>query len=340
MDYSEARNNAKALCGKCYVCDNCNGIACKGQIPGMGGKGSGRSFIRNFDMLTHVKLNMDVLCDNKPIDTSFDFLGYHMALPVFIAPMAGIKGNFGADMSEYEYNNIIAKGADECNIMAFCGDGKDVDNLFVEPFKAMASVNDRAIVTIKPWVKEGIDLRIDKIKDYDYAFVAMDVDAAGLPLLRNSSIPTENKNVESLKYIKDKCQKPFIVKGIMTVAAAKKAIEASCDAIVVSNHGGRVCDDTLSTIEVLPEIAKVCKGKIKVLVDGGIRTGYDIFKCLALGADGVFIGRPFGIAAIGGNKEGIKAYCDKLQTELKDACVMCGAHNLQEINESMVTFVK
>ena len=90
MDYSEARNNAKALCGKCYVCDNCNGIACKGQIPGMGGKGSGRSFIRNFDMLTHVKLNMDVLCDNKPIDTSFDFLGYHMALPVFIAPMAGI----------------------------------------------------------------------------------------------------------------------------------------------------------------------------------------------------------------------------------------------------------
>ena len=82
---------------------------------------------------------------------------------------------------------------------------------------------------------------------------------------------------------------------------------------MVSNHGGRVLDQCPATAEVLPEIAAALKGTgVKVLVDGGIRTGVDVFKALALGADGVLICRPFVTAVYGGGAEGVKCYIDKL----------------------------
>ena len=87
--------------------------------------------------------------------------------------------------------------------------------------------------------------------------------------------------------------KPFILKGIMTVSGAKKALEAGASGIVVSNHGGRVLDQCPATAEVLPAIADAVGGRMTILVDGGIRTGMDVFKALALGADAVLIGRPF-----------------------------------------------
>ena len=86
---------------------------------------------------------------------------------------------------------------------------------------------------------------------------------------------------------------PFILKGLMTVDEAILAAEAGVDAIVVSNHGCRVLDCTPGAADVLPQIAKAVKGKTKILADGGVRTGVDVLKLIALGADGVLIGRPF-----------------------------------------------
>ena len=132
-------------------------------------------------------------------------------------------------------------------------------------------------------------------------------------------------------------ERPFIVKGVMTVKGALKAREAGAAAIVVSNHGGRVLDQCPATAEVLPEIAAALKGTgVKVLVDGGIRTGVDVFKALALGADGVLICRPFVTAVYGGGAEGVKCYIDKLAGELADTMQMCGAHTLAEITPDMV----
>ena len=117
----------------------------------------------------------------------------------------------------------------------------------------------------------------------------------------------------------------------------RKAVEAGASAIVVSNHGGRVLDQCPATAEVLPAIAAALKGTgVKVLVDGGIRTGVDVFKALALGADGVLICRPFVTAVYGGGAEGVKCYIDKLAGELADTMQMCGAHTLAEITPDMV----
>ena len=99
----------------------------------------------------------------------------------------------------------------------------------------------------------------------------------------------------------------------MTVKGALKAKQAGAAAIVVSNHGGRVLDQCPATAEVLPEIAAALKGTgVKVLVDGGIRTGMDVFKALALGADAVLIGRPFVTMVYGAGAEGVKTYVEKL----------------------------
>ena len=130
---------------------------------------------------------------------------------------------------------------------------------------------------------------------------------------------------------------PFIVMGLMTVRGALKAKEAGAAAIVVSNHGGRVLDQCPATAEVLTENADALQGSgVKILVDGGIRSGTDIFKALALGADGVLICRPFVTALYGGGAEGVGLYIEKLAGELRDTMEMCGAGSLREITRDMV----
>jgi isopentenyl diphosphate isomerase/L-lactate dehydrogenase-like FMN-dependent dehydrogenase len=122
----------------------------------------------------------------------------------------------------------------------------------------------------------------------------------------------------------------------MTVKGALKALEAGASAIVVSNHGGRVLDQCPSTAEVLPAIVDAVGGKMTVLVDGGIRSGMDVFKALALGADGVLIGRPFVNMIYGAGAEGVQVYVDKLKAELADTMAMCGAHSIDEISRDMI----
>ena len=128
----------------------------------------------------------------------------------------------------------------------------------------------------------------------------------------------------------------FILKGIMTPVEAQIAIDAGASAIVVSNHGGRVLDHTPGTTEVLPGIVEAVNSSIPVLVDGGIRSGADVFKMLALGATAVMIGRPFAIAAIGGGAEAVSKKLQTLQSELKQVMVMTGAPDLSSINPTHI----
>ena len=99
----------------------------------------------------------------------------------------------------------------------------------------------------------------------------MDIDGAGLPFLKNLTPKAGSKTVEELREIKEIAKRPFIIKGIITAKGAIKARESGADAIIVSNHGGRVLDQCAATAEVLPEIVDAVGGTIKILVDGGIR---------------------------------------------------------------------
>ena len=127
---------------------------------------------------------------------------------------------------------------------------------------------------------------------------------------------------------------PVILKGVMTVQDARLAVEAGAAGIIVSNHGGRVLDHTPGTAEVLPDIASAVKGKIKIFVDGGVRSGVDVLKMLALGAEAVFVGRPMAIAAVGGGKEGVTLLLNQYADQLKTAMIYGEFRSLADINPS------
>ncbi len=153
---------------------------------------------------------------------------------------------------------------------------------------------------------------------------------------QNVNPPAGRKTVEELKEIIDQTPVPFIVKGIMSVKGALKAKEAGAAAIVISNHGGRVLDSVPATADVLEDIVKAVDGSMKVFVDGGIRSGIDVFKALALGADGVLICRPFVNMIYGAQEEGVQILVEKLGSELKETMEMCGAKDLASITRDMI----
>ncbi|NBO58171.1 MAG: hypothetical protein EBU73_04450 [Chitinophagia bacterium] len=142
----------------------------------------------------------------------------------------------------------------------------------------------------------------------------MDIDAVQFKTMTMKNLGSITRPLEELQKIRSWTKLPFIVKGIMTGGDAEKAIDAGASAIVVSNHGGRVLDEMPGTARVLPAIAEKCKGKVPILVDGGIRSGQDAFKMLALGADFVLVGRPVAIAAVGAERAGVKYLIHKIYT--------------------------
>ena len=168
----------------------------------------------------------------------------------------------------------------------------------------------------------------------------MDVDGAGLPFLKAMNPNAGSKSVAEMKEIIDYAGLPFIIKGIMTPDGARKAVKAGAAAIVVSNHGGRVQGGVPSTAEVLPAIADAVKGQLTIIVDGGIRSGLDIFRAIGLGADAVLIGRPIVPAIYGAGAEGFQVYMDKIVGELKSTMTMCGAATLKDITRDKLWLEK
>ena len=336
MTYQEVLANARTCMGPyCKSCPTCNGLACKNQVPGPGAKGIGTGFIRNYQKWQELCVNMDTICENKPVDTSFELFGQKVDIPVFAAPVGAMTLHYGDKYNDLQYNDILVSACAEAGIAAFTGDGTN-PAVMEAAAEALKKAGGCGVPTIKPWNMETIQEKLALVKAADPFAIAMDIDAAGLPFLKNLTPPAGSKTVDELKQVVELAEKPFILKGIMTVSGAKKAMEAGAKAIVVSNHGGRVLDQCPATAEVLPAIADAVGGRMTILVDGGIRTGMDVFKALALGADAVLIGRPFVNMVYGGGAEGVKVYVEKLKAELADTMAMCGAHSLSDINRSMI----
>lgn len=338
MTYQETIQNARNVIGNyCKACPLCNGKACGNQIPGPGAKGVGDTAVRNYEKWQEIRVNMDTLCENKPVDTSFDIFGRKFAYPFFAGPIGAVNLHYSDRYDDSTYNQVLVSACAEAGIAAFTGDGTNplVTEAAGAAIKGNAGVG---VPTVKPWNMDTIREKMNLVKEAGAFAVAMDIDAAGLPFLKNMTPPAGSKTVEELAEIAKMAGVPFIVKGVMTIAGAMKAKEAGAAAIVVSNHGGRVLDQCPATAEVLEEIADAVGDSMKVFVDGGIRSGTDVFKALALGADGVLICRPFAVAVYGGDKEGVTAYIEKIGGELEDTMKMCGAHSLKEITRDMVRY--
>ena len=336
MNYAECLELARGKMGNyCKACPECNGRACKNQMPGPGAKGIGDTAIRNYDKWKEIRVQMDTLVEKRPIDTSLSLFGKNFKYPFIAGPVGAVNMHYGDSLNDVSYNDILVSSCAEFGIAAFTGDGMD-SNVMMAATEAIKKAGGLGIPTVKPWNVEMVREKMALVKDAGAFAAAMDIDAAGLPFLKNFNPPAGSKSVEELREIVKAAGVPFIVKGIMTVKGALKAKEAGAAAIVVSNHGGRVLDQCPATAEVLEEIATAVDGSMKIFVDGGIRSGTDVFKALALGADAVIIARPFVTAVYGGGREGVEVYIQKIGSELADTMAMCGVSSLSEITRDCV----
>ena len=336
MTYQEVLQAARTCSGPyCKACPVCNGRACGSTMPGPGAKGSGTVAIRNYEAWQNVCLNMDTICENGPVDTTYSFFGQSYDLPVFAGPVGAVKLHYGDKFTDMEYNEILVDACARVGIAAFTGDGTD-PAVFDAAAKAIGRNGGKGIPTVKPWDRDTLFAKLDAAKASGAKVFAMDIDAAGLPFLKGLNPPAGSKTVRELREVIEYAGVPFIIKGIMTVKGAQKALEAGAAGIVVSNHGGRVLDGVPATASVLPAIVDAVKGQMVVMVDGGIRSGVDVCKALALGADACILARPYVTAVYGGGAEGVKVLTEKLKGELQDTMAMCGVHSLSEISGDMI----
>ena len=141
---------------------------------------------------------------------------------------------------------------------------------------------------------------------------------------------------DDVKRIRDRWGGKLIIKGILDVEDAELAAATGIDAIGVSNHGGRQLDGAMSSIRALPEIARAVGTRVEVLMDGGIRSGQDVIKAVALGAKGVFIGRAYlyGLGALG--EQGVTVALEIIRRELDITMALCGLRDIQDVDRRIL----
>jgi len=297
----------------------------------MGGVGTGSSFIANVEALAAVRLNMRVIHDASEPDISVELFGHRLSMPILAAPVAGASDA----ISEEELALAMVGGSAAAGTVGLTGDGPHPIH-FQAGLEAVIAHRGRGIPIVKPRPAEEVLHRVRQAEEAGAWAVGVDVDAAGILNMVRAGQPVGPKSAREWAEIIAATDLPFILKGIMTVEDAEASVEAGAAAIVVSNHGGRVLDHTPGTAEVLPEIAKAVRGDVSVLVDGGVRSGVDVLKMLALGADAVLVGRPLAIAAVGGGTEGVATVLNQYADQLRSAMILTGCASLDEIDKSIL----
>ncbi len=336
MDWKDLLQQAKInLKGYCKVCPVCDGKACAGQVPGMGGIGTGSAFMANIQALDNYRVNLRTLHNSKEPDIQTQVFGHNIDFPILAAPLTGASYNMGGKLTEKEFISSVISGSKMAGTLGMCGDGGD-PSFFNCGLEAISEENGHGIAIIKPRSNDAVIDRIRKAEQAGAAAVGIDIDGAGLLVMALNNQPVGTKTKEELKELVSSTKLPFIVKGIMTLDEAMIAAEAGAAAIVVSNHGGRILDHTPGAAEVLPEISAELKGSLTIFVDGGVRFGVDVLKLLALGADAVLIGRPVIIGAFGGGPEGVKTVLEKMAGELKQAMILTGCSRIKDINRRVL----
>lgn len=337
MNYSEVLDKARKNIGpKCKVCPVCNGLGCGNTLPGPGSKKPGNVANDNYNAWRKIKLNMDTIVPNTEIDTSVELFGRKLSFPLVTGPVGSIRMQFNPTDDVRDFNDKCMAACEHKGLLHFYGTGIGND-IQEDNMKIRCKHNNCGVPVINPEADESIISQMRRCSEI-IPPVAMGVvvDSAGLPHLKAVHGSGGTKTVEQLRMLKEEAKVPFVVKGIMTAESAVKAVNAGADAIIVSNHGGRVLSDVPATAEVLEEIVDAVDKRAKVIVDGGIRSGIDMFKAYALGADACLICRPVLISYYGAGQEGIECYFDMLLDELKDTMYMCGARSISEITRKMI----
>ncbi|XP_075083193.1 glycolate oxidase isoform X2 [Nicotiana tabacum] len=306
----------------------------------------------NRNAFSRILFRPRILIDVSKIDLSTTVLGFKISMPIMIAPtamqkMAHPEGEYATARAASAAGTIMTLSSwatSSVEEVASTGPGIRFFQLYVYKdrnvvaqlvrraeragFKAIALTVDTPRFTLPPFLTlknfEGLDLgKMDEANDSGLAsYVAGQIDRS-----------LSWKDVQWLQTI---TSLPILVKGVLTAEDARIAVQAGAAGIIVSNHGARQLDYVPATIMALEEVVKAAQGRIPVFLDGGVRRGTDVFKALALGASGVFIGRPvvFSLAAEG--EAGIKKVLQMLRDEFELTMALSGCRSLKEITRNHI----
>jgi len=334
-----ARTKMKGICAVYPSCDGNFDKICQkeayGKPIGLGGAGSGQSFRANGTALANVRFNMSVVGEHFEPDTRCSFLGMDLDFPVMASSTAG-AGKYNDALDETSFCKSVLLGSKEAGTIGLRGETWFYTLEDNPTLMALEACNGYGIPIFKPRSQEVLKELIERAESYGCKAVGVDLDGAGSTIMARHGQPVFKKSVKDIEELVRFSSLPFIAKGIMRPDEAQKCVDAGVCVIGVSNHGGRVLDATPGTAEVLPLIREQVGGSITITVDGGVRTGYDVLKMLALGADAVLLGRDIIRAAVGGGTLGVKLHLEHIQATLKKAMFMTGTKTIQMADSNIL----
>ncbi|MBF0467304.1 MAG: alpha-hydroxy-acid oxidizing protein [Desulfamplus sp.] len=334
-----ARKKLKGLCAAYPLCDGNFDKVCQkeayGKSIGFGGAGQGTSFKNNVQSLMNIRLKMRVVGEHTEPDTSIEFLGMKLDFPVMGASTAGIE-KYNDAMPEKDFCRAVVRGCKEAGTIGWRG-----DTWFYTPknnpaLEVLKEEKGAGIPIFKPRSQDVLKQLISMAENAGCPAVGIDLDGCGSTIMAKHGQPVFRKSSKDIRELVEFTTLPFITKGIMAVEDAKACVEAGVKVISVSNHGGRVLDSTPGVAEVVPEIAAILKGKVFITADGGIRTGYDVLKMIALGADAVLLGRDVIRASVGAGSLGVKLHMEHIRKVFKKAMFMTGQTTVSGITKKIL----
>jgi len=295
-----------------------------------GGSGSGCSARANIADFERYRIVPSYIHENVEPILSTRILGKQVGTPLMIAPMSGLALSVNPKIMQ-----LFAEAAREAGAILLLGCPLPLDVV-----RECAKIHDKVAWIVKP---EKNGKTVERVREAERAgcfAVGVDVDCSrGVDIAGHVICQEWNSLGENeIGRLAHETALPFIVKGVLAVEDAVSAIDAGASAIYVSNHGGRVMDYNPSPFSVLSEICSVANGNVEILVDGGFKSGWDVFKGLALGARGVAVGRA-ALASVATHAEaqfGARAVFNIINGELSRVMGQLGIQRVSGIERKFV----
>ncbi|HEY0196300.1 MAG TPA: alpha-hydroxy-acid oxidizing protein [Methanobacterium sp.] len=331
---ARARDKLAGLCGVYPVCNGDPDHICAGQkygAPiGMGGAGQAKNFEGNYRALEQYRLKMRVVKPHHQPEMSTSLFEREITAPVMGAPLSGVKQSMNNAIAEEDFYWGLLKGAEAFGTIGTVGSTSSAsEDLGVT---VVGKNQGQGIPFFKPQSQDRLIKLFQLAEKLDVIAMGVDLGGAGSTYWDHSNKSVYRKGEDDLKELVDSTDKPVIFKDIMNTEDAVKVVDSGASACYVSNHGGRVLDYGLGVAEVLPDIAEEISGKIPLLADGTVRTGFDVLKILALGANVALIGRPLLQVCVGGGSEAVRMYFEYVMADLTRAMILTGCDTLKDVD--------
>ena len=334
-----ARKKLQGICAVYPVCDGKGNNICQreayGKPIGFGGAGSGASFTANVAALTQWRLKTRLVGEHFEPATHLTFCNRDLSMPIMGASTGGIS-RYNEAITEIDFCRATIRGCREAGTLTWRGDSWFYTLENSPALDTLEKEEGSGIPIFKPRAQSVLKKFIERAEQAQCPAVGVDLDGCGSTIMARHGQPVFRKSTRDLQELVECTTLPFIAKGIMSPEDAEACVEAGVSIIAVSNHGGRVLDHTPGVAEVLPGIVDRVGGKVTITADGGVRTGYDVLKMLALGADAVLLGRDIIRAAIGAGTVGVRLHMERMHKTLKQAMLMTGCLDLSSVNKNIL----